>query len=102
MLLQKLISDPSPVTCIDTHAGPSLYDLGGPAQRGILQLITPQPPSLGGDPLHAYIHAALAGTAGAGKYRGSPLLALQWLRPQDQAIFYEMSREAFLQLKDMA
>ena len=109
MLLQKLISDPSPVTCIDTHAGPSLYDLGGPAQRGILQLIAPPcPPSLGGDVLHAYIHAAMAGTAGTladplvGKYQGSPLLALQWLRPQDQAIFYEMSREAFLQLKDMA
>eukprot|EP00435_Cladocopium_sp_Y103_P032347 s385_g8.t1 len=67
MLLQKMISDPSPVTCIDTHAGPALYDLGGPAQRGILQLIeAPQSgpaPSLGGDLLHAYINAAMvAGT----------------------------------------
>ena len=91
MLLRLMTSESSPVTCIDTHSGPALYDLG--SERGILRL-----DQTGHFDLQGYIKAALG--ADPRKYRGSPLLALRWLRSQDHAIFYEMSGEAFRELKD--
>eukprot|EP00438_Fugacium_kawagutii_P031975 Skav234152 [mRNA] locus=scaffold2592:207880:209484:+ [translate_table: standard] len=117
VILQLMTSEAAPLTCIDTHAGPALYDLGGNSQRGITRLKAEASHGL----LKGYVNAAVRdGNASDGnpnesskrpnlanksssnvsQYLGSPLLALHWLRPQDKAIFYEMSREAFHCLKE--
>ena len=92
MLFELLSSSSESLTYIDTHAGIGLYDLT--MQRGIRLLQeerVPLPSALQG-----YLRAELA----HGKYLGSPLLAARWLRPQDKAIFFELSKGASEKLKE--
>jgi 23S rRNA (adenine2030-N6)-methyltransferase len=89
---------------VDTHAGRGLYDLHpGDAQHpaewqhGVARLLgkAPRHPALAD-----YRERVAAGVHGASLvYRGSPLLALQLLRPQDRAVFFEMQRDEAGQLR---
>ena len=105
MLLQLMTMDARPLTCIDTHAGPAMYEgIGGvrPAQRGILRLMQASKDLSSehmGSWLQAYVRAQATCDSEINRYLGSPLLALRWLRPQDHAMFFELSPEAFGQLK---
>ncbi|CAE7739327.1 Sspo [Symbiodinium sp. CCMP2592] len=97
MLLQSLSSVEAPFTYVDTHGGWGLYNLTHGSdtyhnsQFGVAQLDT-------AEQLHPTIQAYLENShrlrsAGIGSqlYLGSPLLAQQWLRPQDRAIVLEMA-----------
>lgn len=83
---------------VDTHAGRGEYDLhpGDSAHPAEWQAALPR--LLSASPRHAaltrYRDAVAAGVHGASiRYRGSPLLALQALRPQDRAVFFETQRD---------
>ena len=103
MVLQLMTMDARPLTCIDTHAGPAMYE-GISSQRGILRVMEASK-DLSSEQLGsiwAYVRAqstAATCDSQALRYLGSPLLALRWLRPQDHGIFFELSPEAFDQLK---
>lgn len=103
MVLQLMTMDARPLTCIDTHAGPAMYE-GISSQRGILRVMEASK-DLSSEQLgsiQAYVRAqstAATCDSQALRYLGSPLLALRWLRPQDHGIFFELSPEAFDQLK---
>ena len=83
---------------VDTHAGRGSYDLHpGDAQHpaewqaGVARLLAaaPRHPAL-----TRYRDLVAHGVHGASlNYRGSPLLALQLLRPVDRAVFFETQRE---------
>lgn len=89
---------------VDTHAGRGMYELHpGDAQHpqewqaGVARLLA-----------HECRHAALTryrasvtrGVHGASlNYRGSPLLALELLRAQDRAVFFETQRDEASQLR---
>jgi 23S rRNA (adenine2030-N6)-methyltransferase len=78
--------------CFDTHAGRGAYDLSGggaEAAAGIGRFLASDPRA---EELRQY--AALLGRMRAARgsshfYPGSPLLALEELRPQDRAVFVE-------------
>ena len=106
MFLQRMAAEPSPFTCIDTHSGPGLYDLD-PSTRIIQELtaaVELAPSASVDGALQSYAMAVRDVNQEKGRvgyrYLGSPLLALKWLRPQDKAIFYELSKDAYLELKE--
>ncbi|CAL1129984.1 unnamed protein product [Cladocopium goreaui] len=96
LFLQDFCADPEPFVFIDSHAGRGLYALDGGRknfQRGIqlLQQCTVDPlPSRPSSPLAQYLRAAAR--TGPGHYPGSAALAASWLRPQDRAMLFEISR----------
>ncbi|CAK9112893.1 unnamed protein product [Durusdinium trenchii] len=117
LLLQLMTMESSRFTCIDTHAGPALYHLDPVAlqRRGEplgIQRAAPELRRSWDSTLHHYVRAATATSveeeeeedhrvgAGEVQYLGSPLLALKWLRPQDKAIFFELSESACHQLRE--
>ncbi|MEJ0085920.1 MAG: 23S rRNA (adenine(2030)-N(6))-methyltransferase RlmJ [Pseudomonadota bacterium] len=83
---------------VDTHAGRGDYDLHPgdaehPAewQAGVAKLLAATPRHAA---LTRYRDMAASGVHGGSlHYRGSPLLALQVLRPVDRAVFFESQRE---------
>ncbi|CAE7454308.1 rlmJ [Symbiodinium sp. CCMP2456] len=101
LLLQRLSSVEAPFTYVDTHGGWGLYNLTHDtdayhnSEFGVAQLDA-------AEQLHPTIQAYLenshrlhsSGGSQLGPprlYLGSPLLAQQWLRPQDRGIFLEMA-----------
>ena len=99
-LLAEMTRDRTPVQVLDTHAGAGVYDLGGvmairsgEAAAGIDRLLAaPAAPAVF-DRLKAAVRAlnAQGGRSGGGRlYPGSPLLALQALRPQDSFVGCEL------------
>jgi 23S rRNA (adenine2030-N6)-methyltransferase len=82
----------------DTHAGRGLYDLhpgdaAHPAewQSGAARLLAAEPRH---PALQRYREIVAAGVHGGSlRYPGSPLLALQRLRPNDRALLYETQRD---------
>ncbi|CAK9113167.1 unnamed protein product [Durusdinium trenchii] len=118
LLLQLMTMESSRFTCIDTHGGPALYHLDPVAlqRRGEplgIQRAAPELRRSWDSTLHHYVRAATATSveeeeeeedhrvgAGEVQYLGSPLLALKWLRPQDKAIFFELSESACHQLRE--
>jgi 23S rRNA (adenine2030-N6)-methyltransferase len=82
----------------DTHAGRGLYDLhpgdsAHPAewQSGVARLLAAEPRH---PALRRYRDVVSAGVHGGSlRYPGSPLLALQRLRPVDRAVLFETQRE---------
>lgn len=83
---------------VDTHAGRGDYDLHPgdaehPAewQAGVAKLLSAAPRHAA---LLRYSDLVASGVHGGSlHYRGSPLLALQVLRPVDRAVFFETQRE---------
>jgi len=83
---------------VDTHAGRGDYDLHPgdaehPAewQAGVAKLLAAAPRH---EALTRYRDLVASGVHGGSlRYRGSPLLALQALRPVDRAVFFETQRE---------
>jgi 23S rRNA (adenine2030-N6)-methyltransferase len=89
-----------PFRFIDTHAGAGLFDLGGPeaarsneARDGILRLLEASDLGAAAELFAPYLAAVRA--AGAPRfYPGSPLIARDFLRAHDKAIFCELLPEA--------
>jgi 23S rRNA (adenine2030-N6)-methyltransferase len=91
---------------VDTHAGRGEYDLhpgdaAHPAewQAGAAKLLAASPRH---DALRRYRERIAVGVHGAAlRYRGSPLLAVEALRPDDRAIFFETQREESSHLRKL-
>jgi 23S rRNA (adenine2030-N6)-methyltransferase len=89
---------------IDTHAGRGEYELhpGDTAhpsewQAGVAKLLATTPRHAA---LLRFRELVASGVHGASlRYRGSPLLVAQGLRPVDRAIFFETQREEAAQLR---
>jgi 23S rRNA (adenine2030-N6)-methyltransferase len=89
---------------VDTHAGRGHYDLHpGDAQHpaewqhGVARLLARAPHHAA---LARYRDLVATGAHGGSlHYRGSPLLAMQSLRPQDRAVFFETQRDEAGQLR---
>ncbi|CAE7800910.1 unnamed protein product [Symbiodinium sp. CCMP2456] len=109
-LLQSMVRDGDPFLLIDTHAGRGLYDLTQevPLQRnaskwGVQQLAEAASAS------DALVDAFVRTQRGSLDrdfqplplrfYLGSPAIALQWLRPQDRGLFFELSEPVFADLQ---
>lgn len=90
MLMKLFTSSSESLTYIDTHAGIGLYD--PTMQRGIKRLQE--------EPVASSLDGYLRAESAHGKYLGSPLLAARWLRPQDKAMFFELSKDASEKLKE--
>ena len=89
---------------VDTHAGRGMYELHpgdaqhpGEWQTGVAKLLaaTPRHAAL----THYRERVAVGVHGGSLDYRGSPLLALQLLRSQDRAVFFETQRDEAGQLR---
>ena len=98
-VMQCMNADPRPYTYVDTHAGSAVYTLGKDHQHLILRL-------LGGRrslPWHlaSYVNAVrnFQYSTDNTLYPGSPAMALQWIRPQDDALLFELSPTIFSELK---
>jgi 23S rRNA (adenine2030-N6)-methyltransferase len=91
---------------VDTHAGRGEYDLhpgdsAHPAewQAGAAKLLAAAPRH---EALRRYRERIAVGVHGAAlRYRGSPLLAIDALRPDDRAIFFETQREESSHLRKL-
>jgi 23S rRNA (adenine2030-N6)-methyltransferase len=108
-LLQHLVSEGSPFTYIDTHAGGGIYDFQSPEamrfqnfEDGILKVAEAFAkasarevvPRFVADLLAVMLRCNRALGASVGNlqyYLGSPAIAQQWLRPGDRAILFETS-----------
>ena len=89
-LIAALTVKPRPITYMETHAGRGLYDLSGPEARktgeaaeGILKAELPPGP-------YAEALARVRVRHGATAYPGSPLIALELLRPVDRLHLMEL------------
>ena len=105
-VMQCMNADPRPYTYVDTHAGAAVYSLGSARQYLVMGLLNCGQPL----PWHltSYLSAVrnfvssgdtLAPIASTALYPGSPLVALQWMRPQDDALLFELAPDIFTQLK---
>jgi 23S rRNA (adenine2030-N6)-methyltransferase len=91
---------------VDTHAGRGEYDLhpgdaAHPAewQAGAAKVLAASPRH---EALRRYRERIGAGVHGAAlRYRGSPLLASESLRPDDRAVFFETQREESSNLRKL-
>ncbi len=95
-LLATALRDPTPLAVLDTHAGRGLYDLSGPEARrsgeaaaGIGRLMTATDAPAEFAPLIAAVERLNPG-GGLTRYPGSPLLAVEALRPQDRYCGWEL------------
>ena len=98
-ILAHLCAKPAPYRVIDTHAGAGLYDLTSePATRtgewrdGIGRLLAADLPDDIRALLAPYLAAIAAANPGGGlrRYPGSPLIALDLMRPQDRLVACEL------------
>lgn len=101
-LLQRLTAKPAPLLYLDTHAGRGLYDFksieaarGREWQNGVERL---RNASLK-DPLLRRYRELIASSLESARYPGSPLLALQLLRPDDRVVLVEKQSEEARQLR---
>lgn len=77
---------------LDTHAGRGSYDLSQPtpeARAGLGRFLEAEPHSAELRHYAALLGRLRGGSAGRGRYPGSPLLAAGELRAQDRAVFIE-------------
>lgn len=107
VLLNKFLEKPTPFCYIETHAGSGLYDLKSiesnktlEYQQGISKLLTQ---NLTLPVLEQYLQLIKKYNQNNELqfYTGSPLLASQLLREQDQAILVELHLETCIQLKTL-
>ncbi|CAE7027843.1 EMB2654 [Symbiodinium sp. CCMP2592] len=109
-LLQRMVRDGDPFLLIDTHAGRGLYDLTqevpmlrNASKWGVQQLAEAASAS------DALLDAFVCTQRGfldrdfqplpLRFYLGSPAIALQWLRPQDRGLFFELSEPVSAELQ---
>lgn len=105
-LLERLKRKPTPLFYLDTHAGRGRYDLrssaahrGGEWQAGIGKLwsLASQDPELA-----RYLQAVRGTQRQPEHYPGSPLVAVNALRPGDRAVFVErLAEEAHALTKEL-
>lgn len=95
-LLERMLAKPAPFLYLDTHAGRGLYDFtsieaarGREWQSGVARL---RDAALE-DPLLRRYRGLIAAHLGNAHYPGSPLLALQLLRPDDRIVLVEKQSE---------
>lgn len=104
-LLQAMVRKDKGFLFLDTHAGRGAYDLGSGAARrsdeaasGISRVAGPT-----GEPeIDAWLDAVAAFRRERRErhaYPGSPLLAAQWLRPQDRAALIESEATEHVELR---
>lgn len=104
-LLQAMVRKDKGFLFLDTHAGRGAYDLGSGAARrsdeaasGIGRLAGPT----GESEIDAWLDAIAAFRRERRErhaYPGSPLLAAQWLRPQDRAALIESEATEHVELR---
>lgn len=94
-VLGRLTTDATPLMVVDTHAGAGLYDLEGEAARrsgeaasGVVRLMADPAPDVFA-PLKAIVEKENAG-GHVRRYPGSPLVALDSLRPGDRYLGCEL------------
>ena len=107
LLLQHFLKKESPFCFIDSHAGLGLYDLQSEeaqttheAANGVLRLpknLEDVPDWLA--PYWKIVHALNAPSGNIVLYPGSPLIARDFLRPQDKMILNEKHDETYHELK---
>lgn len=112
LLLDHMVKDSAPFTYVDTHAGSGIYDFR--AQEGLdARTFQDGFPRMIEDPydgrvpqiiaqyigLQRRFNSAVAAESSCSYYLGSPALARQWLRPQDQAVLFERSPQIFDNLR---
>ena len=97
-VMQCMNADARPYTYVDTHAGSAVYALGQDHQHLILRLLG----SRRSLPWHlaSYVNSVrhFQSSTDNTLYPGSPTMALQWMRPQDDALLFELSATIFSQL----
>lgn len=105
LILDRLLSDPAPLSVVDTHAGAGLYDLtgsmarkSGEAEAGVLRLMAdPHTPAAFGS-----LKASVRGLNPQGAvrlYPGSPRLIVERLRSADSYVGAELQDEDFHHLQ---
>ncbi len=107
VLFESLLKKDKPLCYIDCHAGAGIYDLdSGEARRtgesaGGIGRLWVHRAGTRAPALAAYLEAvaALNPDGQLRHYPGSPALARQWLRPQDQALLMELHPQAQQALK---
>jgi len=102
-----MVNDYSPFTYIDTHAAAGVYDLSSAEalrhrnfEHGLAELVQAcrRSPAVQW-PIAEYLNVqrryneVLADDEGLRHYLGSPALSQRWLRPQDRAMFFELSAD---------
>lgn len=102
-MLDYLTAKDKPLSYLETHAGRGLYDLGSPeaAKTGeAAQGIATVERRAWFLPAHPYARALAAVRArhGARAYPGSPLIAAQFIRPEDRATVAELHPQEFAAL----
>lgn len=107
-LLDHLRRKDKPFCYVDTHAGRGCYDLTGDAARrtgeaaaGIVRLCEADDLPAALSAYVAYVGSLQAGGAEAPirRYPGSPLIARDWMRPQDRAVLSELHPEEVAALR---
>lgn len=111
-LLRHFVEDRRPFTYIDAHAGGGLYDLECDESQvfrnhegGITQVIDGVRNNGISHTVYRLMYAAMArlnmalGSRVFQHYLGSTAWALQWLRCQDQAVLFELSAGAAVDLR---
>lgn len=92
-LLDHLLAKPRPIAYVDTHAGAGRYDLGAAEAQKRREFDTGIGRLRGRDDLPAAVARyveVVAACCDADSYPGSPLIALQLLRPEDSLDCYEL------------
>jgi 23S rRNA (adenine2030-N6)-methyltransferase len=95
-LLDAMLSDPAPLTYLETHAGDGLYPLGSAGEwgEGILRVWDAREEGLAGRYAGIVRAASPAGAARPQAVPGSPLIARALLRAQDRMLLHEIDPRA--------
>lgn len=95
-LVDRLMEKPRPITLMDSHAGPGLYDLAhafaektGEWREGVGRLLALSEPPGAWSRYRAAIEGGMQGAAGK-SYPGSPELLRRQLRDRDRLILCEL------------
>lgn len=98
-LLTMLTAKPRPITCMETHAGRGLYDLGSPEALKTGEAASGIGSVTGGDHPYFAVLDAIRARFGPSAYPGSPLIAQTLLRPDDRLHLMELHPQEHAALK---
>ncbi|CAE8741266.1 unnamed protein product [Polarella glacialis] len=113
LLLQQMVSETTEFTYVDTHAGRGVYDLTSEKamrfqnfEDGLLRMDSWRAEGVDlPSPIAEYlakqrgINRASDPSAALEIYFGSPILAQQWLRPQDRMLVFDLSPDVHAALE---
>ncbi|CAE8589705.1 unnamed protein product [Polarella glacialis] len=116
LLLQQMVSETTEFTYVDTHAGRGVYDLTSQGamrfqnfEDGLLKMDRWRAEGIDlPSPIAEYlakqrgINRASDPSAALETYFGSPVLAQQWLRPQDRMLVFDVSPDIHAALETSA